>query len=346
MLQFSYRNVQFTAFGEGKALLPPIVLTPKPIAMILKILKWTGLVILAVVGGVAIATALRQHLKYEAPLPAIAATTDTAVIAKGRHIVLSSGHCADCHSPVKNVDSLLKLGQEPALSGGMLFDLPFGKFYTRNITPDSATGIGRYSDGQLARVLRHSVKPDGEAVLPFMPFQDMSDEDLTAVISYLRSAKPVTNKVPDHNWNVMGNVIKAFLIKPSGPSEPVKKVVVADTTAAYGKHLVMAVANCNECHTKRNGIGDYVGQPLAGGMVFEEEGVPTLVTPNLTPDPKTGRMAGWTQEQFINRFRMGKLIKFSHMPWESYGRMTDAELKAIYKYLKTLPPATLGAEKK
>lgn len=108
--------------------------------------------------------------------------------------------------------------RHPRPRRGMLFDLPFGKFYTRNITPDSATGIGRYSDGELARVLRHSVKPNGEAVLPFMPFQNMSDEDLTAVISYLRSTKPVRNEVPEHNWNVMGNVIIAFLIKPSGPA--------------------------------------------------------------------------------------------------------------------------------
>lgn len=108
----------------------------------------------------------------------------------------------------------------------------------------------------------------------------------------------------------------------------------------------MAVANCNECHTKRNGIGGYVGQPMAGGTVFEEKGVPTLVTPNLTPDPATGRITHCTQEQFIARFRMGKLIKLSHMPWESYGRMTDTELKTIYKYLNSLPPTPAGAEKK
>ena len=104
----------------------------------------------------------------------------------------------------------------------------------------------------------------------------------------------------------------------------------------------MAVANCNECHTKRNGIGDYVGEPLAGGTEFEEEGKPTLVTPNLTPDPATGRMTAWSQEQFIKRFRMGKLIPYSHMPWETYSRMTDDELKAIYNYLKTLKPVKAG----
>jgi mono/diheme cytochrome c family protein len=286
--------------------------------------------------------ALRQHLKYDAPFPKITASNDTAIIARGRHLVLGPGHCVDCHSTIKNVDSVLKLGQDPVLSGGNVFDLPFGKFYTKNITPDKETGIGNLTDGEIARVLRYSVKKNGESVLPFMPFQNMSDEDLTAIISYLRSLKPVKNPVPDHDYNLMGMVIRAFMIKPSGPSEPPKSAVWRDTTANYGKHMVMAVANCNECHTKRNGIGDYVGKPLAGGTEFEEEGKPTLVSPNLTPDP-SGRIYDWTQEMFIKRFRAGKLIAHSHMPWESYGRMTDDELKAIYNYLQTIEPvATEG----
>jgi len=306
--------------------------------MLRKILKWTGFILLFLIVGVTVATALRQHMTYDAPYPNIKASTDTAIIAKGRHIVLGPGHCVDCHSPVRNVDSVLKLGQDPALSGGMPFKLPFGTVFTRNLTSDATTGIGRYTDGEIARVLRHSVKANGEMVLPFMPFQNMSDEDLTAVISYLRSTKPVKNNVPDHDWNVMGNFIKAFLLKPVGPSERIKEVVAADTTANYGRHLVMAVANCNECHTKRNGIGDYVGAPLAGGTTFEEKGKPTLVSPNLTPDPETGRITNWSQEAFIKRFRMGKLIPYSHMPWESYGRMNDTELKAIYNYLRSLKP--------
>lgn len=286
----------------------------------------------------------RQHLKYEAPYPAIKASTDTAIIAKGRHIVLGAAHCVDCHSTIKNVDSVLKLGQDPPLSGGLKFDLPFGTFYTRNLTPDVETGIGSMTDGEIARVLRYSVKKNGESVLPFMPFQNMSDEDLTAVISYLRSLKPVKNKVSDHDYNAMGKVIKAFLIKPLRPTEPLQASVKADTSAAYGKHLVMAVANCNECHTKRNSIGDFVGKPLAGGTEFEEEGKPTLVSPNLTPHP-SGRIYGWTEEAFIERFRMGKLIPYSHMPWESFGRMTDDELKAIYHYLKTLEPVDTYSQK-
>src|SRR4029079_14090168 len=168
---------------------------------------------------------------------------------------------------------------------------------------------------------------------------------LTAIVSYLRSVKPVKNSIPDHDYNIMGKAIKAFLIKPLNPSGPTVAAIKADTSANYGRHLVMAVANCNECHTKRNGIGDFVGKPLAGGTEFEEEGKPTLITPNLTPHP-SGRIYNWTQEFFIKRFRMGKLILYSHMPWESYGRMTDNELKAIYNYLRSIEPVDTYEKKK
>ena len=95
----------------------------------------------------------------------------------------------------------------------------------------------------------------------------------------------------------------------------------------------------------KNGIGDYVGEPLAGGTEFEEKGLPTLVSTNLTPHP-SGRIYGWSQETFIQRFRMGKLIPYSHMPWESFSRMNDVELKAIYNYLRTLKPVDTYEKKK
>lgn len=293
--------------------------------------------LIVLIAGITITTIARQHLKYDAPYPAIKASTDSSVIARGKHLVTGPAHCIDCHSWIHNKDSALRMGENVSLVGGTAFNLPFGTFYTRNLTPDKETGIGNMTDGEIARVLRYSVKKNGEAVLPFMPFQNLSDEDLTAIISYLRSLQPVRNPVPDHQYNVVGNLIKAFLIKPAGPTEKIAVAVKEDTTAEYGRYMVMAVANCNECHTKRDAIGNYVGEPLAGGTVFEEKGKPTLISPNLTPD-SSGRLFKWSQELFIKRFRMGRIIPYSHMPWESFSRMSDTELKAIYKYLQTLKP--------
>jgi len=86
--------------------------------------------------------------------------------------------------------------------------------------------------------------------------------------------------------------------------------------------------------------GAYIGPDFAGGLKFEsdkEKGA-YCVTPNLTPDKETGRITGWSQEQFVNRFRQKKIIAISDMPWDQFRNMSDADLKAIYKYLVSLTP--------
>jgi mono/diheme cytochrome c family protein len=296
-----------------------------------KILKWTGLILLFIITALGITTAARQNLKYDAPYPALKASTDTAVISRGRHLVYSSAHCIDCHYKGR-ADSLIALGQEVPLSGGVVFDLPVGKIYSKNITSDPETGIGRFTDAEIARALRYGVHPDGTAVFDFMAFHNTSDEDLTAIISYLRTQKPVSNKVPSHSVNLLGSVVKAFMVKPVGPIGTPPARVERDTTAIYGQYLATGIAECNGCHTKRDISGAYTGEPFAGGNQIDK-----LITPNLTPD-SSSRIFGWTKKMFIDRFRMGRLNPDSHMPWSAFGRMTNDELTAIYNYLKTVKP--------
>lgn len=311
--------------------------------LVKKILKWTVLVIIVLVGILTITVMMRQNIKSNRPYPDIKASTDTAIIARGKHLVFSSAHCADCHSKA-NADSLFNLGLEVPLTGGVVFDLPVGKIYSKNITPDKETGIGNYSDKEIARALRFGVHPDGTTVYDFMPFHNMADEDLTAVISYLRTQKPVYNRTPNHELNAVGKIVKAFLIKPVGPDGEVLKKMEVDSSLSYGRYLANNIANCNGCHTKRTIAGEYTGAPFSGGVEFEEHGM-KLITPNLTPD-SSGRIFSWSQEKFLTRFRSGKLIPQSPMPWNSFKRMTDDELKAIYSYLKSVEPAKMGELKK
>jgi hypothetical protein len=96
------------------------------------------------------------------------------------------------------------------------------------------------------------------------------------------------------------------------------------------------------CHTRRDlKTGEFTGVPFAGGMAFPadkfSEGY-TFVTPNLTPDPETGVMSAWNEQGFIDRFRAGRVHKGSQMPWGSFSRMNELELKAVYRYLKSLDP--------
>jgi mono/diheme cytochrome c family protein len=306
---------------------------------ILQFLKWTGLIILSILITVSILTAARQNLKFDAPYPEIRASGDTAVIAKGKHLVNAIAHCMDCHS-LANSDSLLNLDKDVPLSGSVAFKLPVGTIYSANITSDPVYGIGKYDDGQIARVLRYGVHPDGTAVYDFMPFHNLSDEDLTAVISYLRTQKPIPLKKQENELNAIGSMVKAFMVKPVGPSEIIEQRVQKDSSAEYGKYLVMSVANCSGCHTKRSISGEFTGDLLAGGNPMGGGHIP----PNLTPD-STSRIFGWTEQMFMNRFRTGKVYPDSEMPWNSFKRMDDIELKAIYKFLQTIRPVKTSNSK-
>ena len=297
-----------------------------------KISKWFLIILFLLILTVISVVAMRQDLRFDAPYPDIHASNDSSVIARGEHIVFSQAHCGDCHSTT-NADSLFDLGIRPVLSGGKLFDVDIAKIYSANLTPDSLTGIGRRTDAEIARVIRYGVHANGKAVFNFMGFANMSDEDLTAVISYLRTQEPVVNKVPPHEFNAVGKAVQAFLIKPVGPAQTPPKQVSADSTAAYGEYLVHGTTNCAGCHTQRDLAGNFSGPLMAGGNLIEG-----IITPNLTPD-SSSRIFGWTEQMFLERIRRGKLVQQSVMPWSSFRRMSDLELKAIYRYLQTVPPA-------
>ncbi len=312
--------------------------------MIKKILL--GLLILitvAIIGFVATVYS-RYERTFEAPYPAIKASADSAIIARGRYLALGPAHCAHCHSPSTDfmkVDG----GEESSLSGGFNFVLPIGIVYAPNITPDEETGIGKLTDQELARSLRYGVRHDGKALIDFMPFYDISDSDLIALISFLRTQEPIKNMRPQNEWNFIGKAVLAFLIEPVGDGE-VPSAPPIDSTAEYGKYLAASVANCRGCHTNRDMMtGTYIGTDYAGAAKFEvvdQHGNiisgKHLVTPNLTPDEETGRMSGWSKKDFITRFRKGRVITGSPMPWGPFSRMSDMELTALYKYLTSLEP--------
>lgn len=311
----------------------------------LKVLKWIVLVVVIVIGVFLAYALLRSQETFDAPYPEITASTDSTIIARGKYLVYGPAHCVYCHAPANEYQSV-EAGKVVPLSGGYTFALPVGNVYTPNITSDEATGIGSFTDGELARTLRYGVKRNGHALLDFMPFYDISDYDLTAIISYLRTEPAVNNPVPQNEWNLMGKIVQALgMIKPSGdgivPPSP-----EPDSTVEYGKYLANSVANCRGCHTERDLMtGGYIGTDYAGQMkmeVFDENGkiIPGkhFVSPNLTPDKETGRITYWPQDAFIKRFQAGRVIAGSPMPWGAFSRMNEQDLAAIYKFLKTLEP--------
>ena len=307
----------------------------------IQILKWTFIVLLVAIGAFLIFVFSNQGKVYDAPYPDISATTDSTDLARGEYLVYGPAHCSGCHSPMENQMGIRE-GKHLPLKGGFLFDLPVAKLYSPNITPDEETGIGKLTDQQIARSLRYGVGYDGRAIFDFMPFHNLCDDDLRAVISYMRSQEPVKNAIPPRELNLLGKIIYATIIKPVGPEEGVEipKSVHPDTTSEYGHYLATYVANCRGCHTNRDlKTGAYIGDFYAGGFAMPSGMEPgkAVVSPNLTPEPETGRIAGWSEQKFIERMRQGRVIPISEMPWEQFQQMTDNDLKAIYAFLQTLP---------
>jgi mono/diheme cytochrome c family protein len=308
---------------------------------VVRIAAGAAVLLLVAGGGAGAAVMARWDRVIEQAEPDLRATTDEVLIERGRYLAYGPAHCAYCHTPEDQWQSMAA-GAEPPLSGGWVMEMPLAQLPTPNLTPDGETGIGRYTDGQIARMLRHNVRANGQLAIPVMEFENLSDEDVVALLSFLRSQPAVRNAVPERRLTPRGKVRLAFVLKPTRPAAvPLRRAPAAGRTIERGEYLATAVAGCAACHTKRSPIdGAYVVPRFAGGHEMEVLGDPKrrYVTPNLTPDPKTGQMADWTEDEFVVRFRAGTLNEGTLMPWEALGRMSDDDLRAVYRFLQSLEP--------
>jgi mono/diheme cytochrome c family protein len=303
-------------------------------------------VLLSLPAVLAVVVAVRENRKFDAPYPAIHASNDPEIIARGRYLVTGPAHCAACHGAPDERDALAE-GKEVPLTGGMAFHLPVGTFYTANLTSDRETGLGRYRDEEIARILRFSVHANGQQVLPFMPFANLSDEDLTAIISYLRTLPSVRNEVPKHAPNLVGRLVKSFVLTPKGPTQPIVAKVPRGPTVEYGHYLAHNVAHCVGCHTKMDmKTGAPAGPIFSGGGIHPGRTDPNVKfsTPNLTPDKTSGWIVGWSEDAFVQRIGAGAVNWQSPMPWEAFKHLTEDDRRAIFRYLQTVPAAPGGPD--
>jgi mono/diheme cytochrome c family protein len=304
----------------------------------------------ALIGGALLGWVLLtwDRVHDDVPTPALQVSSDPAVIERGRYLVRGPSHCSVCHMNNLAEVARSESGEELPLRGGLEFPInPLAVFYTANLTPDPDTGIGRYTDGQLFRMLRHNVKPDGRASLaPLMPFANMADDDLVAIVSYLRTGEPVRTEVPAARWTMMGKAISALVrpaaFQPVVGHSPPASAPPQEASVERGRYLANDVANCMACHSPLDlATGELTGPPFSGNGLGEPSMIdPNVILrmPNLTPDP-SGVMARFPSEDtWIRRFRAGRVVQASIMPWGPYSNMSDEDLRAIYRYLNSLDP--------
>lgn len=323
--------------------------------MIKKILLYVLAIILLAIVSLFTYVSFTWDKKYtDWPAPALQSSTDSAVIARGRYLVNGPAHCNSCHvSTIKDMEDSDK-GMPVPLKGGVGLPLgPLGVLYTKNLTPDKITGLGRYTDAQVFRMMRHGIRPDGTASLPLlMPFWQMADDDMIAIVSYLRSIEPVENLVAENQWTFIGKAVRSLTptFKPiENPNAPKVAPPMSPSSIERGEYLARYVTNCVGCHTPRDlNTFEAIGPEFSGGMEFEPwpalhkhfnmDTTLWLRTPNITPHPGGVFAKFKTPEDFIKRFRTGRAIMISPMDWGPFSRISDEDLTSIWMFLNSLQP--------
>lgn len=301
---------------------------------VLKVLLIIVIVVAVLAGGFALFISIRGIPNYGAKDPGIKIVPDSARIERGR--ILANMLCADCHM---NPDTrkLTGTNMDPD------HKLPFGELHSQNITHDKTVGIGDWTDGQIIYLLRTGIKRDGQYAPPWMAkLPNMSDEDIASIISFLRSDDPMVAADPTPDQPCKPSFFAKFLAFVAFKPFPYPDHAIAqpDTTdkPAWGKYLVWNL-DCFSCHSLDYAKNDYMTPTNSVGYLGGGNKMPEgIFSANITPDNETG-IGTWTEEQFVKTLRFGiKPSGVTRMPMKPYNMLSESEAKAIYAYLRTVPP--------
>jgi mono/diheme cytochrome c family protein len=280
-----------------------------------------------------------------------AANSSADLIEQGRYLA-TAGDCISCHT---------RPDGKP-FSGGLPLTTPFGVIYSANITPDSRTGIGAWSERQFARALREGIAADGSHLYPAFPYTaytKVTDQDVHAIFAYLESLTPVIYTPPENEmrfpfgtrsllaaWNMLFFQPGRYAPDPSRSAEWNR-----------GAYLTQGLGHCGACHTPRNALGgERSSQAFTGSTYLDEitdEVVDGKVTPmdertvrpwsaaNLTP--ARGGLGAWSLEDIAAYLKTGHNARaaafgpMSKVIQNGTRHLTDADIRSIAVYLKSLP---------
>ncbi len=305
---------------------------------VLRYLLYLIAVVVVLVIGFALFIQFRGIPTYEAKELAINVQSTPEKVLHGKR--LADMLCVKCHMDPNTGN----------LTGKFLVDAPeiFGKIYSKNITQSKVNGIGNWTDGQLAYLIRTGIRPDGSFIPPYMPkFVKMADSDVESIIAWLRSDDPrlaANETVPpptEPSW--FTKFLTNVAIKPM-PYDGVP-IALPDTNNAveHGRYMATSQLQCFACHSKdftklddmnpEKSLGFFGG----GNEMLDYDRKP-IMTANITMDEETG-IGTWTEQDFIVAVKQmrtphGKALQY---PMEPYVQLTDTEVAHIYAYLKTVP---------
>lgn len=256
----------------------------------------------------------------------LAIPTDRAALARGEHLTRTVTKCGDCHGA--------DMGGRLFIDAGPLV----GRIYTPNLTGGRGSVTASFTPADWERAIRHGVSPGGRAlrIMPSNELAGLSDDDLGNIVAYVKSLPAVDRA---SGTVTLGPISRALYLAgqfPVLPAEgidhaaPHPRTVTPAVTREYG-HYLADIGGCTGCH----------GPGLSGGHVA---GTPPDFPSarNLTP---TG-IGAWTERDFFRALRTGHrpdgTLISTFMPWQTSGQMTDDELRAVWLYIRSVPPRPSG----
>ena len=279
-----------------------------------RLLRWTGIAVGILLGLVIVAYAVVYVLSerilrrtYEVPAIALSIPTDAESITEGRRLATTRGCFNGCHG--KNAE------------GVVMFDEPM---IARIVAPNLTASVRKYSDAQIAVIVRNGVRPDGRSmlVMPAEAFTWLTDTDLGRIIAFLKSLPPSSGPGPNISPGPLGRIGLAVgkfktVAQLMADAEPPPEA--ASAQAGFGRYL--ARTTCVQCH----------GTNLRGAST------PDFISPDLRI------VAAYSPEAFTELMRTGVALgerKLDTMgPWarQTLSQLTDAEITALYSYLHAMP---------
>jgi len=267
------------------------------------------------------------------------AAADDGAVARGAYLAAAAG-CDQCHTDTKN-------GGAP-YAGGREMASEFGTIATPNITPDTATGIGGWSETDFVRAMRWGIAPDAThyvTAFPFPYFGGLTDNDLGDLKVFLDSLKPVSQS------KIAGAESLALFARARAATgaalQSWSRLAAASVTMpapdpviARGAYLVATVGRCGGCHTPLTWLGAPDADRFLAGS---HGGLQGKKAPNITPDPKTG-IGDWSEGDIASLLKDGGTPDGDFVGGSmaeivrNTARLTDDDRRAIAAYLKTLPP--------
>jgi mono/diheme cytochrome c family protein len=259
------------------------------------------------------------------------------LVSRGRYL-FNAGGCYACHTDTEQ-------GGKP-LAGGRRLETPFGVFYSPNITPDKDTGIGNWSDEDFLRTLHEGKGPGGAHYFPVFPypaFTGITRKDALAIKAYLFSLDPIQRANREHElpWYLSWRgavVVWNWLNFEPGSFEP---DVSRDAEWNRGAYLTTSLGHCAECHSPRTWTGGLDRDRLYSGTAQGPDGE---LVPNITSDPETG-IGKWDEDEIFYLLKYGELPdgdyvggRMAEVVDYSTSKLKDEDLRAIVRYLRTLPP--------